>query len=124
MATTTSRTAQRRHVHVHGAEVSTDGESIGGYAEAIALIVAIVAVIASAWVAMAPGEGADFVQPATPTPPQQLAGDFVLAPQGTAVQPDPDGPQEVAVVRPGSTGSATFGDPFGVAAEPAAADAG
>ena len=56
MATTTS---QRRMIRVHATERSTDQELLGPYAETIAVVVALVAVLAAAWVVAAPGEGAD-----------------------------------------------------------------
>lgn len=115
MATAMSRAADRRHVRVHGAEVSTDGDSIGAYAEAIAAIVALVALLAAAWLAAVPSEGADLTRPASAATPAN-AGEYTIAEEGTAVQPDPDGPQEVAVFVPSGAaeaGGATFGNPFG-----------
>jgi hypothetical protein len=109
MATTDARAAHR-HVHVHGAEVSTDGSSLWGYAEVIALLVAIVAVLGAAWLAAMPNENADFVQPAPAAPP---GGYVIVTPDGAVQQPDVDGPQEVAVVVPGGSDAGTFGDPFG-----------
>jgi hypothetical protein len=113
MAMSDARIAHRP-VHVHGAEVSTDGDSLWGYAEAIALMIAIVATLGAIWLAAMPSEGADLAKPAPviSTP----SGEFTLAEEGVAVQPDPDGAQEVVVVVPGAAApdaEPTFGDPFG-----------
>lgn len=109
MATTDARAAHR-HVHVHGAEVSTDGASLWNYAEAIALLVAIVAVLSAAWLAAMPSDNADFVRPAPASPP---GGYVIVTPGGTVQRPDVDGPGEVAVVVPGGADAGAFGDPFG-----------
>jgi hypothetical protein len=109
MATTDARAAHR-DVHVHGGEVSTDGASLWGYAEAILLLIAIVAFASAVWLAAMPNENADFVQPAPAAPP---GGYVIVTPDGTIQQPDVDGPQEVAVVVPGGADAGMFGDPFG-----------
>ena len=113
MATADVRAA-RRHVKVHGAEVSTDHDSLWGYAETIAMLLALVAILSAAWFAMTPNEGADLAKPATVinTP----SGEFTIGESGTAAQPDPDAAGEVAVVVPGAAAAdaePTFGDPFG-----------
>ena len=107
-------TASRRQVKVHGAEVSTDHDSLRGYAETIAMLLALAAVLSAGWLAMTPSEGADLTRPATVinTP----SGEFTISEQGTAVQPDPDAAGDVAVIVPGAAApdaEPTFGDPFG-----------
>ena len=98
----------RRPVHVHGAEVSTDGDSLWSYAEAIALVFAIAATLGAIWLAAVPSEGANFAKPTLTLPSDYV----ILTPDGTIQQPDVDGPQEVAVVIPGGSTGGTFGDPF------------
>lgn len=98
--------AAASRVRVHGAEVSTDGESVGMYAEAIALIVAIAALLAAVWVASTPSEGADLARPTGDAAPG-----YVLTPDGYVVQPRLEGPDEVAVVVPDGS-PASFAEPF------------
>ncbi|MCW2922550.1 MAG: hypothetical protein JWL76_2424 [Thermoleophilia bacterium] len=97
-----------RTVHVHGAEVSTDQSQLWDYAEALAMLVAVLAVLAAVWIAAEPSPNADFTQPASIAAP---TGDFERVPDSTrdVYQPDPDGPSEVAVVRRG----AAIGAPLG-----------
>lgn len=94
--------ATSRTVHVHGAEVSTDQSQLLDYAEALALLVAVVALLAAAWIVAQPRPDADLAQPAAIAP---ISGDFERLPTDTrdVLQPDPDGPSEIAVVRPGAT---------------------
>lgn len=91
--------AATRTVRVHGAEVSTEPSQLLDYAQAFALLLAIVAVAAAAWMAMAPRQDADIPQPPVIAPAR---GEFERLPTDTrdVLQPDPDGPGEVAVVRP------------------------
>lgn len=97
MATNASNSS--RTVHVHGAEVSTDQSQLGDYAEALAVLVVMFALLASIWIAAAPRPDADLELPAVIAP---ISGDFERAPTDTRVvlQPDPEGPSEIAVVRP------------------------
>lgn len=57
MATTSAR--RTRTVRVHGTELSTDGELFGPYAETMAVLIALIGVLAAAWVVATPSEGAD-----------------------------------------------------------------
>jgi hypothetical protein len=110
MARSAARVADRP-VHVHGSEVSTDGDSLWSYAEGIALAVAIMATLAAIWMAAMPSEGADIAKPAPVVAP---GGYVIVTPDGTIQQPETEGPQEVAVVIPGGGAvEAGFGDPFG-----------
>lgn len=110
--------ARQRPVHVHGAEVSTDQALLWDYAEALALLVALVALLAAAWATAAPRPDADLVQPQSIAP---ISGQFERVPGDTrdAVQADPDGPGQVAVVRPG----ASFAEPITEVPEAPLADA-
>jgi hypothetical protein len=53
---------------VHGAEISTDQEMLGPYAETIAMLVALVALAAAAWAVAVPSSTAD-LPPATSAAP-------------------------------------------------------
>lgn len=61
---TTSTSRRVRPIHVHGAELSTDQDTIGTYAEAIAMLVALVALVAAAWAVATPSPDADLTVPA------------------------------------------------------------
>ena len=110
----TNAPSSARTVHVHGAEVSTDQSQLWDYAEALAVLVAIVALLAAVWIAAEQRPDADLAQPAVIAP---ISGDFERVPTDTrdVLQPDPDGPSEIAVIRPG----AAIGTPL--APEPAPA---
>lgn len=98
----TNAPSSSRTVHVHGAEVSTDQSQLWDYAEALAVLIAVVALLAAVWIAAKPRSDADLPQPAVIAP---ISGDFERVPTDTrdVLQPDPDGPSEIAVVRPGAT---------------------
>jgi hypothetical protein len=89
----------RRTVRAHGAEVSTDQDALRSYAEPIALLVAIVAILAAAWAVMTPSPDADITQ-VTPAAPAEAT--FVRAPLDTTdvVQPDTSGSASTAVLAP------------------------
>ncbi len=97
-----TRATSSRTVHVHGAEVSTDQSQLWDYAEALAVLVAMFALLAAVWIAAEPRPDADIAQPAVIAPP---TGVFERIPNDTrdVYQPDPDGPSEVAIIRPGAT---------------------
>ena len=96
----TNAPGSTRTVHVHGAEVSTDQSQLWDYAEALAVLVVMFALLAAVWIAAAPRPDADLQQPAVIAP---ISGEFERNPTDTrdVLQPDPDGPSEIAVVRPG-----------------------
>ena len=81
-----------RIIRIHEAEVATDGESMLDYAAAIALLVLLVVLLAATWAAATPHEGADLTVPA---PPAAETAQVLRAPDGTAYQPLPEGPQQV-----------------------------
>lgn len=100
METTTAAAAAatrrpRRTVRVHAAERSTDQEMLASYAEPMAAIVALVALVAAAWIAAAPGATADLptrdgaTQPAT-AGPQVYAVQRTAAATTDVVWVDPD----------------------------------
>lgn len=89
MTSSTSRRA--RPIHVHGAELSTDQDTIGTYAEAIAMLVALVALVAAAWAVATPSPDADLTVPAAPPRP---------APEVYAVSRTADSTADVAWVDP------------------------
>ncbi len=88
--------ARSRTVHVHGAEVSTDQDALGSYAETIALLIAIVAFLAAAWIAAAPRDDADLTVPAVGTGTEIS---YVRAPDSTrdVVSPDVEAAESTAV---------------------------
>ena len=104
--TTNARTTTRT-VQVHGAEVSTDGDSLSTYAETIALLVAVVSILAAAWFVATPSTNADFVQPAPQTAPVaafERTADSTL----DVVAPDVDAATStsVAIIEPVATATA------------------
>jgi hypothetical protein len=92
-------TSSRGSVRAHGAEVSTDQDALRGYAEPIALLVAIFAIVAAAWAVMTPSSDADLTQ-VTPAAPAEAT--FVRAPLDTSdvVQPDTSRSASTAVLAP------------------------
>lgn len=102
---TSTSTRRARPIHVHGAELSTDQDTIGTYAEAIAVLVALVVLLAAAWAVATPAADADLTVPgaqAQPTPEvhdvsRTLSStadvywaDAFDAPAATAVSVEPD----------------------------------
>ena len=102
----TNAPSSTRTVHVHGAEVSTDQTQFWDYAEALAVLVVVFALLAAIWIAAAPRPDADLTQPSI----APARGTFVRLPDDTrdVYQPEAESPGEVAVVRPGPT----IGSPF------------
>ncbi len=93
---TNSRPSSARTVHVHGAEVSTDRESLGDYAEMLAVLVAACAILAASWIAAEPRPNADI---AIPAPPSPVVEDFVRTSDSTqdVIAPDVDASLSTAV---------------------------
>ncbi len=58
-----------RTVRVHQAEIGTEGDSLAGYAETLALLLCAVALLASAWAVTTPSETADLQVPAVGSTP-------------------------------------------------------
>jgi hypothetical protein len=85
----------RDTIRIHGTELSTDHELFDPYAETIAMLVALVAVLAAAWAVATPAASADMlqVQPAPSTAPAD------------AVQPHLDGAPATATLTPSSPAS-------------------
>jgi hypothetical protein len=83
-------------VHVHGGEVSTESETLGGYAEILALLLAIAAFLVASWIAMEPRPDADLQIPAPPAPETVT---FVRAPDSTrdVIEPNVDATESTAV---------------------------
>lgn len=79
-----STTRRRRPIHVHGAELSTDQDTIGTYAEAIAMLVALVALLAAAWVVAEPRPESLFTAPAARPEPAPAVYDVARTPDSTA----------------------------------------
>lgn len=92
-------TSSTNRIHVHGAELSTDGDSLGTYLEAIALLVAVVAVLGAAWAVALPRADADLTIPAAPAP---AVATFVRGPLDSSdvVQPSVDSSIATAVSSP------------------------
>lgn len=81
-------------VRVHATERSTDQEMFAPYAETMAMLVALVALVAAAWVVSAPGDAADL-------PPADSAVGAGTAPVVYSVNRTPD-----------STSDVLWADPF------------
>jgi len=107
MASSTSRSTRRRAVRVHRAEVSTDRDSLLGYAEPLALLLAVVAFVVAGWIAARPSEGADLMRPAPESAPiAQMQVSNAATPRITdVVQPIPAGPGSTTA--PGMDGNTT-----------------
>ena len=84
-------------VRVHDAELSTDPDSIGTYAEAIAILTAVMALLGAAWFVAMPSQTADLVEPITPSP---AVTQFLMSDGGPAIQPNvaASGPTRTEVI--------------------------
>ncbi|MEO6867098.1 MAG: hypothetical protein ABI200_03675 [Gaiellales bacterium] len=112
----TATAARRQHpVRVRGAEVSTEQETFGAYAETFALLVAITTVAAVAWMLMLPSSSATLTIPA---PGADLAAATAeVSAGGELIQPNPYGPSEtIAIVDAGAAAPAVEATSFSPAA--------
>ncbi len=88
MATTSRST--RRTIRVHATERSTDQELFVPYAETTAMLLALVAVLAAAWVVAAPAETADLplAEPEPAAAPEVYAVNRIAGSTSDVVWPD------------------------------------
>ncbi len=96
MATSPDRSVRRRRaIRVHEAEVSTDRDSLLGYAEALAMVLAFAALVAAVWIAARPAADADLAIPAAQSQPTSVmaVSNGAVGSTTDVVQPIPSGPQ-------------------------------
>ncbi len=103
MSRTSSATRTRpATIRVHGTELSTDREMFGPYAETMAMLLALVSLLAAAWVVAAPGETADLPAPdrttAVQAAPEVYAVNRTAGADADVLWADPfDAPRATAV---------------------------